>query len=188
MTSLPPIAGLHHVTAITADVQKNLDFYTQALGLRLVKVTINYDDPSSYHLYYGDTLGRPGTLITFFGWPNAPRGTPGTGQVTETAYAIPRGAAAWWHTHLAALNVPTRPTTRRGESAVLFNDPDGLPLALVETPDILDVHLHAQGNVPAPYAIRALHSVTLTETSEKFPASVLVFRRLSACASAAVRS
>src|ERR1051325_12229756 len=99
-----PIAGIHHVTAITANGQKNIDFYTRVLGLRMVKVTVNYDDPQSYHLYYGDSLGRPGTAMTFFVWPGR-RGTAGTGQVTETAFAVPAGSVAWWQDRLAKLEV-----------------------------------------------------------------------------------
>ena len=90
------ILGLHHVTAITADAQKNIDFYTGVLGLRLVKLTVNFDDPSSYHLYYGDELGRPGTIMTFFAWPGAPRGRVGPPQVTPTAFAVPREALGFW--------------------------------------------------------------------------------------------
>src|SRR4051812_4633326 len=85
------LAGIHHVTAITADAQKNIDFYCGVLGLRLVKLTVNFDDPSSYHLYYGDELGRPGTILTFFVWPGGGRGTVGPPQVTATSFAVPRG-------------------------------------------------------------------------------------------------
>ena len=88
MASLP---GIHHVTAITNDAQRNVDFYVGLLGLRLVKKTVNFDDPGSYHLYYGDELGRPGSVMTFFVWPGAGRGTPGPGQVTATAFAVPPG-------------------------------------------------------------------------------------------------
>ena len=82
------ILGIHHITAIAGDPQSNLDFYAGVLGLRLVKLTVNFDDPGTYHLYYGDGMGHPGTILTFFPWPSAPRGRRGTGQVTETAFAI----------------------------------------------------------------------------------------------------
>jgi glyoxalase family protein len=174
MTTPLPIAGLHHVTAITADVQKNADFYTGILGLRMVKVTINYDEPTTYHTYFGDTLGRPGTAMTIFGWPGR-RGTRGTGQATETAFSIPTGAASWWYNHLGASLVPgLQRTTRFGAPTLTFEDPDGLPLALVETPDASDLHLHPDARFPAEVAIRGFHSVTLTETVETAPASVLV--------------
>src|SRR5688572_19975948 len=101
------IPGIHHVTAITGDVKRNVAFYTGLLGLRLVKVTVNYDDPTSYHLYYGDHLGTPGTLLTFFGWPDAPRVNGGTGQVSATAYAVEPGSLEFWRERLAnrGLNV-----------------------------------------------------------------------------------
>src|SRR5215208_8394399 len=105
------IAGLHHVTAITADAQRNVDFYCGVLGLRLVKLTVNFDDPSSYHLYYGDDLGRPGTILTFFAWPGAPRGRIGPPQVTVTAYAVPAGALTFWSERLRAHHVEMRPDT-----------------------------------------------------------------------------
>src|SRR4051794_4179034 len=92
----PSMPGIHHVTAITADAQKNVDFYCGVLGQRLVKLTVNFDDPGSYHLYYGDDLGRPGTILTFFAWPGAPRGRVGPPQVTATTYAAPAGALEVW--------------------------------------------------------------------------------------------
>src|SRR5258706_11948074 len=91
-TDKPSLAGIHHVTAITADAQKNVDFYCGVLGLRLLKLTVNFDDPGSHHLYYGDELGRPGTVITFFAWPGAQRGRVGPPQVTVTAFAVPSSA------------------------------------------------------------------------------------------------
>src|ERR1700761_6133199 len=93
MKSIP---GLHHVTAITSDAQKNIDFYCGVLGLRLVKLTVNFDDPGSYHLYYGDELGRPGTILTFFAWPGAYRGQAGAPQVTATAYSVPSSSLNYW--------------------------------------------------------------------------------------------
>src|SRR5207302_210377 len=102
-TMTPPektIPGLHHVTAITADAQKNIDFYCGVLGLRLVKLTVNFDDPGSYHLYYGDELGRPGTILTFFAWAGAYRGRIGPPQVTVTALAVPLGAIDYWSKRL----------------------------------------------------------------------------------------
>ena len=91
MTMIPPLSGLHHVTAIASDPQRNVDLYTGLLGLRLVKVTVDVDDPEAYHLYYGDEVGRPGTLLTFYCWPGAIRGRPGTGQTVVTALAVPPG-------------------------------------------------------------------------------------------------
>src|SRR6185436_2483955 len=94
------IAGIHHVTALAGDPQRNVDFYTQVLGLRLVKRTVNFDDPGTYHLYYGDRLGSPGTILTFFPWPLARRGRLGAGQATTTSFAIPVGAAGFWTSRL----------------------------------------------------------------------------------------
>src|SRR5919199_6330664 len=101
----PSLWGLHHVSAIADDPQRNVDFYTSVLGLRLVKVTVDVDDPEAYHLYYSDARGRPGTLLTFYCWPGAIRGSPGTGQVSSTALAIPPGALAAWHRRLSAHGV-----------------------------------------------------------------------------------
>src|SRR3954470_20550561 len=99
-TPRPTLPGIHHVTAITADAQKNIDFYCGVLGLRLVKLTANFDDPQSYHLYYGDELGRPGTILTFFAWPGAYRGPVGPPQVTATSLAVPRTALDFWRERL----------------------------------------------------------------------------------------
>src|SRR3954453_14826043 len=101
----PTLTGIHHVTAITADAQKNIDFYCGVLGLRLVKLTINFDDPGSYHLYYGDELGRPGTIMTFFAWPGAPPGRVGPSQLTATAFAVPLGALTHWTARLREKNI-----------------------------------------------------------------------------------
>jgi glyoxalase family protein len=167
---MTPIQGLHHVTAITHDAQKNINFYTQSLGQRLVKLTINYDDPQTYHLYYGDGTGSPGTIMTFFAWPGR-RGTAGTGQVTETAFAVPEGAIDWWQNRL-----PGQVTTRFGHKTYLIHDPDELPLALIETPAAPESLAWRDGGPPLEYAIRGFHGVTLTETEARLPASVLVER------------
>src|SRR5437667_6486567 len=93
---IPGIERLHHVTAIAGEPQPNLNFYTGILGLRLVKLTVNYDDPTTYHLYYGDETGSPGTILTFFPWPGAPRGRLGTGQLTTTSFSIPDRSIPFW--------------------------------------------------------------------------------------------
>ena len=107
------IPGIHHVTAITGNPQQNLDFYTGVLGLRLVKLTVNFDDPGAYHLYYGDAVGHPGTILTFFAWPGAPGGRPGTGQVGVTSLAIPQGALEYWHERLSKQSVPVQGLSQR---------------------------------------------------------------------------
>lgn len=157
-------SGLHHVTAIGGDPQKNVDFYLQVLGLRLVKTTVNFDDPGTYHLYYGDEAGYPGSLITFFPWRDAPRGRLGNGQATATAFSVPEQSLGWWHEHLTARGAhPLDIEQRDGEDAVTFRDPEGLVLTLVAhhgTPDDRDPW--DNGIIPTEYAIRGLHSVTLS--------------------------
>src|ERR1700739_633167 len=101
-----PIVGLHHVTAIAGDPQRNLNFYTDVLGLRFVKKTVNFDDPGTYHFYFGDDAGTPGTILTFFPWPHAKRGTVGAGEVTHTAFSIPPTSMAYWEQRLISKNVP----------------------------------------------------------------------------------
>src|SRR5882724_3665797 len=126
------IGGLHHVTAITADAQQNIDFYCGVLGLRLVKLTVNFDDPGSYHLYYGDELGRPGTILTFFAWPGAYRGRIGPPQVTVTAFAVPTDALDYWSKRLTEQGVKSQTAADRfGESTLSFADPDGMRLEIV---------------------------------------------------------
>src|ERR687888_2588707 len=99
------VLGIHHVTAISSNPQKNIDFYTQILGLRLVKLTVNFDDPTTYHLYFGNEIGRPGTILTFFPWPNAPKGHRGTGQVIATSFLIPEHSTDYWLVRLKSQKV-----------------------------------------------------------------------------------
>jgi glyoxalase family protein len=155
--------GLHHVTAIAGDPQKNIDFYITGLGLRLVKKTVNFDDPGTYHLYYGDSAGRPGSLITFFPWRGIRPGRVGAGQSTSTAFSVPAGSLGWWVDHFAALGAEARITsTSSSEERLLVSDPDGLQIELVAT------HLKDprdpwdSASVPAEYAIRGQHSSVLT--------------------------
>jgi glyoxalase family protein len=129
---IPTILGIHHVTAITADAQKNIDFYTGVLGQRLVKITVNFDDPSSYHLYYGDDTGSPGSIMTFFAWPGAFEGRKGPPQVTVIAYAAPRGSQAHWQERLAKAAIKTDAIVQRfGDDVIGFADPDGMRLEIV---------------------------------------------------------
>jgi glyoxalase family protein len=125
-------AGIHHITAIAGDPQRNLDFYSEALGLRLVKRTVNFDDPGSYHFYFGDNIGTPGTIMTFFPWPGARRGARGSGQVTTVSFAVPRNSMAFWKERLRATHVIAEEIEGRfGCNALRFLDPDGLQLELV---------------------------------------------------------
>jgi glyoxalase family protein len=160
MATLP---GIHHVTAITSDAQTNADFYAGLLGLRLVKKTVNFDDPTSYHLYYGDEVGRPGSAMTFFVWPGAPRGRQGPGQVLVTAFSVPAGSLEWWAARLreAGLDVGD-PESRFGDGVLPFADPEGMRLELV-APALPDPREPwAGGPVPAEHGIRGFHSVILS--------------------------
>src|SRR5438067_13732743 len=125
-------AGVHHITAIAGDPQLNLDFYTETLGLRLVKRTVNFDDPGSYHFYFGDNIGSPGTIMTFFPWPRARRGARGSGQVTTVSFAVPQNSMAFWKERLRANHVIAEEIGGRfGNETIRFLDPDGLVLELV---------------------------------------------------------
>lgn len=156
-----PVQGLHHVTAISAGAQRNLDFYAGALGLRFVKKTVNFDDPGTYHLYYGDRLGRPGTAITFFPWENAYRGQVGAGQVTITQYAVPTGSLGFWKDRLPDRGARLiAEETLFGEDRLILQDPDGLLIALVAT-DKDDREPWTTAEIGAEAAIRGFHGVTI---------------------------
>jgi glyoxalase family protein len=168
------ILGIHHITAIAGDPQQNIDFYTGLLGLRLVKVTVNFDDPGSYHFYYGDGQGSPGTILTFFTWPGARRGRQGNGQVTVTSFAIPQDSLAFWRERLAAKAiVVSDPVERFGQRILSFADSDGLRLELVETAATDPARAWTGGRVPAEFAIRGFHSATLSETGYQRTAALL---------------
>lgn len=157
------IAGIHHVTAIATDPQRNLDFYGGVLGLRLVKRTVNFDDPGTYHFYFGDETGRPGTILTFFPWALARRGSRGAGQATATAFSVPESSLAFWRDRLESHGVVVEdPTSRFEEEVLTFLDPDGLKLELVAHAEAADLEGWEGGPVPAERAIRGFHSVTLT--------------------------
>ena len=156
------LLGIHHITAVATDPQRNLDFYTQVLGLRLVKRTVNFDDPGTYHLYFGDRTGRPGTIITFFPWPGARRGTRGTGQVVATSFAVRAQSIGYWDDRLKKEGVIAVEKFRRfDEEGVRFVDPDGLLLELIASAHLDDVDLNFAGAAPDEFAIRAFHAPTL---------------------------
>lgn len=174
-TSSNGVLGLHHVTAIAGDPQKNYDFYAGALGLRLVKLTVNYDDPYTYHLYYGDGVGTPGTIMTFFPWPKSFHGRRGTGQTTATAFAVPKGSLEFWKERFESQRIGvTGPFDRFGERAIQVLDPDGMLIELVESESADAARVWKDGQVPLESAIRGFHSVTLTEQSLPLTERVLV--------------
>jgi len=176
--------GIHHVTAIAGDPQRNVDFYAGLLGLRLVKRTVNFDDPTTYHLYYGDELGRPGSILTFFPWPGARRGRVGSGQVAVTSFAIAPAALGHWLERLVKHGVKfDGPVSRFDERVLSFADPDGLLLELVAHPGAERRPAWEGGPVPAEHAIRGLHTVTLWEDSSAATVRLLTetlgFRRVA---------
>ena len=158
----PALLGLHHVTAIAGSPERNVVFYTQTLGLRLVKVTVNFDDPGSYHLYYGAGNGAPGSILTFFPWARATPGTRGTGETSIIALSIPAGSTAFWRERLAAYAVPfTEPIAADMKPAIEFTDPDGMVLRLIEAAGLNPALAWAEGPIPAAQAIHGLHHVVL---------------------------
>ncbi len=179
-----PIPGLHHVTAIASDPQVNLDFYTQVLGLRLVKRTVNFDDPGTYHFYFGDDLGTPGTLLTFFPWPRVGRGTPGAGEVTQVAFRIPLDSLTYWEQRLARKGIPfSRKPRRFSEEVLSFSDPAGMQVELTTHAGVSTGHPPRFSDVPSGDAIRGLAGVTMlqldaTETSGIL--SVMGFQQIAA--------
>ena len=157
-----PGAGLHHITALTGNAAQNLHFYQRVLGLRLVKRTVNFDDPATWHLYYGDHSGRPGTLLTFFVFPGLPRGRHGTGQAVEIGFAIGRASLAHWVGRLTEHRVDFEgPFDRLEERVLRFSDPEGLQLELVTSAGSSPAEDARGGAID--HAIRGLHGVTLWE-------------------------
>ena len=168
------IQGLHHVTAVCSAPQRNYDFYCGLLGLRLVKKTVNFDDPGTYHLYYADGAGTPGSVLTFFPWVDAPVGRGGSGQVTAIAYAVSEQGLAYWQDRLAANKVELRgPTTRFDETYLEFEDPDGLKIELVVADQPAEFPAWAKSPVPAAMQLRGFHSVTLSESGREMTHALL---------------
>ena len=169
------IQGLHHVTAVASDPQANLLFYQRVLGQRLVKTTVNFDDPGTYHLYYGDAVGTPGTIMTFFPWRHMPRGRVGTGETSAVAYAIPAGSIAYWADRLAGFGLSVREEEARfGQPTLRFYDPDGMKLELLATDEPSTIEHWADGPVAPTHALRGFHSVTLLLAEVEATADLLV--------------
>lgn len=172
------LPGIHHITAICGDPQRNLDFYTGLLGLRLVKKTVNFDDPGTYHLYYGDGLGSPGTIMTFFAWLLPPmvtgQGRQGAGQVTATPFWIAPSSLDFWIDRLAAAGVDfDGPQERFDEKVISLRDPDRLPLELVARPGDTLRAPWREGPVATEHAIRGFAGATLCSTMADVTARLL---------------
>lgn len=168
------IAGIHHITAIAGNAQRNYDFYTRVLGLRMVKRTVNFDDPGTYHFYYGNENGTPGTILTFFPWEGIVGGRPGTGMATDIGYSVPAGSLEFWADRFKQHGVKTQAQTQRfGETTLPFQDPDGLNIDLIvpEQPDTREPWTTPE--VKADAATKGFHSVTLTLKSIAPTASIL---------------
>jgi glyoxalase family protein len=167
MTMTLATSGLHHVTAIASEPQRNAEFYLHTLGLRLVKTTVNFDAPEVYHLYYGDEAGQPGSLLTFFPFGEVPPGRRGSGQATTTAFSIPPESIGWWGEHLRGLGIEVSDIAERdGEAALSFHDPDGLLISLVAHPQGDPRSPWENGVIPPEHGLRGLHSVTVTTANE----------------------
>lgn len=169
------ILGIHHITAIAGDAQCNYDFYTQLLGLRMVKKTVNFDDPGTYHFYYGDEVGSPGTILTFFPWGNrVNKGRPGTGMATEIGYSAPKGSLGFWQERLKEFNVAYQAVNERfGEQFIQLRDRDGLLLNLIEPSVRDDRKPWTTDQIKEDAATRGFHSVVLTVKNSTGTAKVL---------------
>jgi len=166
------MSGIHHVTAISGRADRNLDFYARTLGLRLVKKTVNFDDPGTYHLYYGDEAGQPGTILTFFPWAHAAPGNLGVGETQETAFRIPAAALGYWTHRFVEKGVTHALEKRFGESVLTFRDADGMRFVLVGVPGA-EKETAWNRDIPAEQAIRGFHGATLLVNDAAPTAAIL---------------
>ncbi|MGV8813571.1 MAG: ring-cleaving dioxygenase [Gelidibacter sp.] len=167
------ILGLHHITAIAGDAQRNYDFYTKTLGFRLVKKTVNFDDPQTYHFYYGNEVGSPGTILTFFPWANVRQGKNGAGMATDIGYSIPKGSLDFWKARFENLNISFNLNEQFGEKQLSFQDPDGLWLTIIETINKDGRNGLESAEIKSEVAIKGFHTVTLTLNNIKATAEIL---------------
>ncbi len=168
------LLGLHHITAIAGEPRRNVDFYTRVLGLRLVKKTVNFDDPTTYHLYYGDSVGTPGSILTFFPWSGIPKGRPGTGQAYATSFSVPAGSLEFWFQRLKANDVQiVGAEPRWGEETLRFTDPDGMVVELIATAEADPRPAWSHPEISAEVGIRGFHSVTLAVNADAPTAKLL---------------
>ena len=156
------IKGLHHVTAIASDPQRNVDFYRNVLGQRLVKRTVNFDAPDTYHFYFADEIGNPGSVLTFFAWPEMRRGIRGNGETSAVAYNVPVRSLKFWKEHLKRNGVTSHSSEKRfGENVLAFEDPDSMRVELIETDSLPKINFWKEGPIPQEYALHGFHSVTI---------------------------
>ncbi|MEO9049422.1 MAG: ring-cleaving dioxygenase [Candidatus Dormiibacterota bacterium] len=168
------VPGIHHVTSITGDVQKCVDFYVSVLGLRFIKKSINQDVPDTYHIYFGDYVGTSGTAMTFFGWPSWPKRRAGSGQVTTVAFAVPRRSLDFWEARLRKLGVHADRRSRFDADGLALADPDGIELELVGNASDERWVPWANSSVDDEHAIRGFHSVTMTVAESEATFGLLV--------------
>jgi glyoxalase family protein len=167
------VPGVHHVTAIAKDVQRTVDFYVASLGLRFIKRTVNFDVPDTYHIYFGDQVGTPGTAMTFFGWSHLPWGPAGAGQVTAVAFAVPAASLDFWERRLADLGVEASRQHRFDTDVIALQDPDGILIELVGEASDSRWARWPDGPVGEADQIRGFHSVGLCVTEEAPSAAFL---------------
>jgi glyoxalase family protein len=168
------IKGLHHITAIAGNAKRNFDFYTRVLGLRLVKKTVNFDDPHTYHFYYGDKVGTPGTILTFFPWEGITTGRRGARQVTEIGYSVPQGSLDFWLKRFEDNNVIyNKPAEKFGEQYLSFLDPDGLKIELTEPKNQDNREPWTTSEVTEANATHGFHNITITSNKIDATAKIL---------------
>jgi len=156
------ILGLHHITAIADNAKRNLDFYTQVLGVRLVKKTVNFDDPGTFHFYFGNEEGSPGTILTFFPWEGIGKGTNGSGLATHIGYSVPKGSLEFWKSRFQQLNISFEEGEIFGEKLISFQDPDGLQLQFIESEQPDNRKVWTTDDIKDENALKGFHNITLT--------------------------
>ncbi len=170
----PALGGIHHITALASDPQRNIDFYAGFLGLRLVKKTVNFDAPDVYHFYYGNETGRPGTLLTFFPFPDAAKGKRGVGEIAAVAFSVPAGSMDYWVDRLAGHAIDfDGPLQRFGEPVVSFEDPDGMVIELVGDAAAERLPGGKDASVGVAHVPRSLHGATFVESHDKIAGEFL---------------
>src|SRR5687768_12040868 len=168
------ILGLHHITAIAGNAKRNYDFYTRVLGLRMVKKTVNFDDPGTYHFYFGDEAGTPGTILTFFPWEGIGQGYTGSGMATNIGYSVPENSLDFWTDRFKQFNVKQESVNERfGEQYLSFQDPDGLKLDVIVPASGDNRKGWETSDVNAGVATKGFHSITLTVRNVTPTASIL---------------